>query len=1410
MRVLVTLLMILGLTFNGNAKELITDNGSQPSNTGSGDSYNKANCPPSQARLLMQFNDVRALIEVGGSMWQNRQISASSYEVPKESGNHVLYSGSIWMGGLTVNNRLKLAAIRFRQGEDFWAGPLTVNPGTGNFDPSQPVGDDATRDFGAATIDPDVCIQYDKFFSIKKSEVINFTRIFECNKDPNCDQDFPLSNDAIQRIYNWPAHGDVSRGQDYYLAPFYDYPIGNTGAGDNVYTPADGDIPWFDDILNRDDVICGQDRRVTLFGDMTHWWVFNDKGNIHTETQGEPIGMEIRAQAFSFATNDEVNQMTFYNYQMINRGTQVLYKTYFSQYADSDVGYAFDDYVGCDVSRGLGFAYNGDNFDEGQSGSPGYGDNPPAVGIDFFQGPYQDADAIDNPGPHRLADGTMYTPSVQDAIDSSGIVYAGIGVGYSDGVIDNERYGMRIFNYYNNATNNQGDPQVAEEYYNYMTGFWKDNTPFYYGGTGYPGSSGVTTTTTSYTYPGASDPYHWGTDGVDMGFEWSETNTGGSANNAGDRRFLQTAGPFTLQPGAINNLTVGVVFGQAFSGDAYESVNVMKQNDTKAQALFDNCFRIMDPPQAPQLEVVELENKLVLLLDNPFGNNMNESYNEEDKINIQDPISGPPYDKHYRFEGYQIFQLSGPDAGISDVTDFLQGGGNDKVRLVAQCDLENDISEDDLINFDFNEQLGYSIPHRMVENSANKGIQHSFEITEDAFTNEALVNHRTYYYIAIAYAYNNYKEYDPNNPAALDGQKQPYISSRLSITGGGIHSVPAIPHSPRPRFDGTIVQLPYGASPQITTIDGTGNGNNALELTAESVQTILNNGYIQHPVYQENNGPIGIKVVNPLNVKGGYYKLTFTNVDYSTDFLNLIDSADWKIERFDKEGGQLLETVTSERSIRSENEQLIPEWGISVHLFQDAYTCIVPDSSCLNQGKISKPISATLSFADSSKRWLTGVQNSTAYDPFNWIMSGSNVPVEDNPGLNLLNPACYKPFMVNNMYADQNNYYSSLLNGTVTLGLLARRNNCGYTPIAIDPSIFSIPQNFTLSSVMQPSVNIVFTSDKSKWTRCPVIELGKDPALNVNGGQPGRLRKSPSVDKNGNQLGDAGYNVAEANPDGTTAYGMGWFPGYAIDVETGRRLNMAFTENSNLAGQNGADMVWNPTTAYYSNGLPVFGGQQVVYVFGRRGFIKNTVGFLQPEPPIYDKGMYIYNLLESSSAQNWQLAYSGLSWVYNTMLSPRHEILETDAIVKLRINKMYEVYNQSGDNGGTPTYGWDMSKYETITDSKETLADVLKEINVVPNPYYAFSEYERGRLDTKIKIVNLPERCKVTIFNSSGKLIRAYDKDSPVTYIDWDLKNSQKIPVSGGVYLIHVEVPGVGHRVVKFFGGMRQPDLENL
>ena len=100
----------------------------------------------------MEFNNVKTLIETGGIMWRNRATGDSDYEVPKGSGEYVIYAGSLWLGGKDVNNQLKLAAMRY-SGTDFWTGPLSYNTATPG-DVTQGI-----LGYGAANITPQVCLE---------------------------------------------------------------------------------------------------------------------------------------------------------------------------------------------------------------------------------------------------------------------------------------------------------------------------------------------------------------------------------------------------------------------------------------------------------------------------------------------------------------------------------------------------------------------------------------------------------------------------------------------------------------------------------------------------------------------------------------------------------------------------------------------------------------------------------------------------------------------------------------------------------------------------------------------------------------------------------------------------------------------------------------------------------------------------------------------------------------------------------------------------------------------------------------------------------------------------------------------------------------------------------------------------
>ncbi|WP_027420130.1 T9SS type A sorting domain-containing protein [Crocinitomix catalasitica] len=1372
-----------------------------------------AGCAPSNGRLFLEYNNVKALIEVGGSLWQNRATSTGSYNFPKDANTSVIFSGSLWMGGEDINGQLKLAAHRFRtNGNDFWGGPLgDLTLGSGNYNPFNPIEAESNlvKDNGAAEVYPATCVEFDQFFTIRRIEVEQFIAWWNCENgisDPeDCEDVIAPDEEVMGRILNWPAHGKESLGQDFYLAPFYDNDRDGDG-GNGIYNPLeDGDYPWYDVDKKID---CRTDRRVTLFGDETHWWVFNDKGNIHTETGGDPIGMEIRAQAFAFATDDEINNMTFYNYELINRGTQTLFNTYFGQYVDPDVGGAGDDFVGCDVGRGLGYAYNGDlNDDAPLSGEPTYGANPPAVGVDFFEGPYQDNDGIANP--IGIAE--------NEALN---------GLGYGDDIVDNERFGMQGFMYYTNVGSaNYNDPTIASQYYLYLQSIWKNSEVLKFGGNGNTSSSGVQT---RFAFPGASDTLGWGTypNPLPSADAWSEVSEN---NDPDDRRFVQSAGPFTLTPGAVNNITVGVVIGVSADSDIEAPLRSLFTADTKAQKLFESCFQILEPPVAPVLTVQELENELILFLSTPAGSPAIESYAQRDEVNIITPdellAMGIVYDDTFRFEGYQIYQMIDESASVSDLNDVA------KARLVAQTDVQNDVGE--MVNYGRDED---NIPfgNIMVEaapgGELDQGIRHSFRITEDLFAegSRALVNHKKYYYIAVSYAYNNFKSYNPDDPAALDGQKAPYLRSRNAGTSGSIESVEAIPHDPSPEADGRVFTTSYGFQPEITQIEGIGNGGAFIELTDASVQNILTNNQIDHPVYKANAGPIDVRVVDPLNLKDGDYTIGFGKTAES------IAEDEWWIQRvYTEDGATSRDTVFSNQVIGLLSEQLILDWGIAITVNQQYFTRFGVDL-------FTSPIDATITYQDSSKQWLAFVNDQDTYYPSNWIRVGTDDANSQNTD-ETPNALCtvenwiYAPcnYDDNGEMDAENQEYEKLLGGGIapfrfvgyeTYGMPFGKPGQDLSEPTYESSngseFFSSARIAQIKASLEElhDVDIVITQDKSKWTRCPVIEINNNPAVTEHDDYILEPRGDKSVDKNGLAEGDPGVNLEEANS--VDATGMGWFPGYAIDVNTGTRLNMAFSENSWLLGENGNDMIWNPTSSYAEElgdniNDPLFGGMHYVYIFG--------VDVDGTDAPAYDQGAWLRDKLDlvkyearSERNSNYRDAWTNCQWVMEPMLAEDEELLSTDVKISTRINIPYDERTVNGENEGFPMYQFNISNSSRVADS-DKLVSVIDNIKIVPNPYYAYSAYETGKLDNRVKITNLPERCEVNIFNMQGALVRSYKKDDAITSLDWDLKNAKNIPIAGGIYLIHIKIEvnedgGVKEyeKVLKWYGVMRQPDLDNL
>jgi hypothetical protein len=202
------------------------------------------------------------------------------------------------------------------------------------------------------------------------------------------------------------------------------------------------------------------------------------------------------------------------------------------------------------------------------------------------------------------------------------------------------------------------------------------------------------------------------------------------------------------------------------------------------------------------------------------------------------------------------------------------------------------------------------------------------------------------------------------------------------------------------------------------------------------------------------------------------------------------------------------------------------------------------------------------------------------------------------------------------------------------------------------------------------------------------------------------------------------------------------------------------------------------------------------------------------------------NLEVDPSVANVRRVFRACTWVGSSRMNPDYAFLPieqglipNDARVRLRVRKPYAKYSpiqrdyinfSTADNYWNPLYRFSTRNVATVTDDRPMLSSLLDEINVVPNPYYAYSAYETGKLDNRVKVTNLPEVCTVSIYNLTGTLIRQYQKADPLTSLDWDLKNQVNVPIAGGVYIIHVEIPGVGEKILKWFGVLRPTDLDNF
>ncbi|MBS1515631.1 MAG: T9SS type A sorting domain-containing protein [Bacteroidetes bacterium] len=270
----------------------------------------------------------------------------------------------------------------------------------------------------------------------------------------------------------------------------------------------------------------------------------------HSASEGfsggtSPLKAEMRLTVWSYDNVASLNDVQFLKMQIINKNSSAWDSTYFGLVTDPDLGDASDDFIGCDITRNLGYCYNADNTDGTGSGTS-YGANPPAVGFRMLKSA-------------KLSGGS--------------------------------ELGITSLNYFTNSGSGgptcEQDPSGAPvNAYNYLKGLKRDGTPFLNAALTPP-------QITKFCFTG--DP--------ETGTGWTEytgiiKNCGGAttgtveASSPGDRRLIIASGAGNLKVNPLDTQTFVVAQLIARGSNNKNSVTKLKQMCDTVQAAYAGNFVI--------------------------------------------------------------------------------------------------------------------------------------------------------------------------------------------------------------------------------------------------------------------------------------------------------------------------------------------------------------------------------------------------------------------------------------------------------------------------------------------------------------------------------------------------------------------------------------------------------------------------------------------------------------------------------------------------------------------------------------------------------------------------------------------------------------------------------------------------
>jgi len=819
----------------------------------------------------------------------------------------------------------------------------------------------------------------------------------------------------------------------------------------------------------------------------------------------------------------------------------------------------------------------------------------------------------------------------------------------------------------------------------------------------------------------------------------------------GDRRQVMTSGPFKMTKGETAVVVLGISAGVGL--DAISSVSVAKYVDTYAQYAYDQNFSLPSAPTAPSLTATEMDGEIML----DWGSNAAAVSSTEETVSAG-----------FEFEGYNVYQL--PSAG-SPLSEGRKIGTFDKVNTVQNI-LDPDV-----------DALTGLVVEVVKQTGTNSGVQRFYSTDYDEIRGRPMSNGVGYHFAVTAYSY------------LPDNEGSPFKTLE-----SGEARITVKPHDPNPG------------------------------VTAYSDVTVTHDGTA--------NASVEVNVLNTNNLKDETYEVTFDQQHFYRDLAGVWQHA--STDSTTRSTGKIVDCSASSVSASAIASATVGTidlvltfdnvcegaWVDGVQFnFPDGFSSYVNSWAITGSGNLC-------SYGTGSGQNCVNLDGTMTGDSliFGTVGTGAGFGAFESSNVFTVN---VNPWFAGDLealavgYVVYDDGWESFYGGTTV-------NAVGTSIITELGFEFKTETHWNLSTAGGTSLitdqTFVNSSDLyggSSVDNMSALHYNSAAAVTIDGFQ---VNVNGGYDAPNDFYGlDYELNEELAATDGDAIYDWdsyaanGWaLTARAVDT-WGAGITSVDILQRDIQIRFTGDVVDVPTTTaagvvYYPAKEGEGSGGSYAWIDGARvGGLEN-----HPDPANPGDGTYfrikipfevwdmeaeggpaqiditIYDRLQSYTAGDTVYSFNYYNRMYTHFIHLPYQ--EDGDYADIENNLTWNVvwwdtqFNQ-GDvvtiqyanpiQVGVDKFSFTMKATDVVT------SDLVKEVNVYPNPYYGFHELEASRSNKFVSFNHLPQTATIKIYSLGGTLVRQLDKtDDGTQFLDWNLKNQYGYPVASGLYIVRIESGG--------------------